>query len=366
MVGPGRVRTSPFVSRAGDGLEVTDAVTGRSHALRPEEAALLDACAEERALEALSPDERALAAGLLDRLLLLDAATWGAIGATTLHTLDLEAAGSCNAACIFCPRDELRHGRGVGVMRPATFARVVEVFAPLLRFVGFAGIGEPTLNKDLPQFVRTLAGRGIETALVTNGSLMTDVLVDALLAAGLGSIQVSFNGNDPASYEDHMVGLSFEATRARVEAMVDRVRGRIPISISAVSTTRNQGALDGFVAYWRGRGVDAGIVRCHSRGGTIALSPRPRPPAAAVAAPRCGLFNTRAFVSWDGRVLACCHDLDGGTELGRVDRDDAAALIARKLEVMRGRAWYPVCRGCDEPARELHVTAAQVRALASA
>ena len=56
-----------------------------------------------------------------------------------MSSLDLEVAGSCNAECVFCPRDELKHGRGVGIMSEETFARVLELFGPYLSVVGFRG-----------------------------------------------------------------------------------------------------------------------------------------------------------------------------------------------------------------------------------
>ena len=73
--------------------------------------------------------------------------------------------------------------------------------------------------------MRALTGRGIACALVTNASLLSDALIDELLGAGLESVQVSFNGNDPASYEAHMVGLDFAATQARLLALIARTRG---------------------------------------------------------------------------------------------------------------------------------------------
>lgn len=349
----GEVRTSPFLQRARSaaGEIANEVVTGRAYLLGAEEYRLLAVCAEGRPLAAFSLAEQRVAKRLLDRLLLLDDAALTRIGRMALGELDLEVAGSCNAECIFCPREELRHGRGLGVMKRDTFARTLALFAPYLRFVGFAGIGEPTLNKALPEFVAALGAQGIETALVTNGSLLSDELSDALLAGGLRSVQVSFNGNDPASYEEHMVGLDHHETKARLERFLARVAGRIPVYVSAVETSQNSQALVGFVEYWKARGAQAGIVPCHSRGGTIVqLSPRPPAPAKAET-PRCGLFATRCFVSWDGEVLACCHDVDGQTRLGNVAELDATTLIARKLEVMRRGDWYPVCHGCDEPAR---------------
>ncbi len=313
------------------------------------------AAADGLTAASLATRDQSVAQKLRSWRLLLDRAALDEIGALTLGTLDLEVAGACNAECVFCPREPLRAGRGVGIMRSETFAALVERLAPYLRFVGFAGVGEPTLNARLPDFIRVLSDRRIQTALVTNGSLLTDELIETLLTAGIGSIQVSFNGLDRASYEAHMIGLEFTRTLGRVERLAEVARDRVPIYISAVETTQNHEQLAGFVEYWQARGVAATIVPCHSRGGTV-LQLGARRSVERVVAPRCGLFASRAFVAWDGRVLACCHDVDGQSELGRVTIDDAESIIMRKLEVMRTRSWFPICDGCDEPARLHPVT----------
>jgi hypothetical protein len=359
MVAPGHVRASPFVRVRGGAA--TEAVTGQRYALTPAEERLVAACAEERPVAALDPTERELAARLISRLVLVDDHAWRSIAALALGSIDLEVAGSCNAECVFCPRDDLRAGRGLGIMHEDTFQRVVEIFGPTVKLVGFVGIGEPTLHKSLPRYVQTFRALGAQTMLVTNGSLLTDTLIEALIAAGLDGVKVSFNGHDDrtrASYEEHMVGLDYDATRARVEALLARARGRMPVAVSAVETAHNHAALAGFAEFWRARGaVKATIIPCHSRGGTIVpLRPRAAAHGSDGVLARCGLYNTRCFVSWDGRVLACCHDVNGATQLGDVAVDDAATLAARKLEVMRAGAWYPVCATCDEPARDLTTT----------
>jgi sulfatase maturation enzyme AslB (radical SAM superfamily) len=355
-IGVAELRTSPFL--ACDGAVARELVSGDTFTLSADEQAILARAATGIGIGTLSPAERAIASSLLSHRLLLDREALIEIGARTLGAMDLEVAGACNAECTFCPRDELKAGRGVGIMREETFRALLDTFAPYLQFVGFAGIGEPTLHKQLPSFVAAFHARGIRTMVVTNGSMLTDALVEHLLEAGLGAVQVSLNGLDKASYEDHMVGLVLDETLPRVERMIERARGKIPIYISAVETEQNREQLAGFVDHWRARGVEATIVPCHSRGGTIIPLKLRREPDPA---PRCGLFSSRVFVSWDGRVLACCHDVDGQTELGHVT-DGADAIIARKLSIMGGASWFPICATCDEPAR-LHRLAFSQRSL---
>src|SRR5690349_14644973 len=88
VVGTDEVRTSPFLSS--HGASVIDAITGRTHALPADDAALLDACREPRPLSTFAPDERARVDRLIGELLLLDGAAWTSVGAATVGSLDLE------------------------------------------------------------------------------------------------------------------------------------------------------------------------------------------------------------------------------------------------------------------------------------
>jgi hypothetical protein len=362
--------TSPFLRIPGEcaSSPAIETITGRSYTLTAAERALLDRCRTAHRRCDLSEHERSLAASLADRWLLLDSTALARLGRLTVHALDVEAAGACNAECVFCPREALERGRGVGIMSERTFDVVLDRFGEWLRFVGFVGVGEPTLNRSLPHFVRRLTARRVTSMLVTNGSLLTPALIDALLDAGLSRVQVSFNGHaetSKPSYEREMRRLDFDRTRSNIESLIERAAGRVPVHVSAVETRDNAAALAGFVRFWRDRGAAARLVPCHSRGHHVDLAPHRDSLGALVSdgPERCGLFATRSFISWDGRVLACCHDIRGETALGDVAADSAETIIARKLQVMARGAWFPLCRTCDEPARQFEPAPAAIASL---
>jgi len=357
---PGMVRASPFqVSKPGPGeRQCLELVTGRRYQLSEAEDRLLAACRDDRALASLNPEETNTCATLLDRLLILDRNALNVLGGLGFRDIDFEVSGACNASCVFCPRDRLKQGRGANVMSRHNFEVIVEKLLPVAHNVGFVGIGEPTLNRYLPEFVAHFKRHGKTVIVVTNGSLLDDRLIDALMAAGLDALTVSFTGLSKASYEDHMVGLKFEDVMSRIDNTLTRTAGRLPVSLTAVQTLRNREELVEFEHYWQTRGASAYIVPCHTRGSTIveptlidnqwpkALHGRSEP-----AAMRCALFNARAFIAANGDVLACCHDISGQTVLGNLLEESVETIAARKLAVIASRTLFPLCRNCDEPRR---------------
>ena len=73
-----------------------------------------------------------------------------------------------------------------------------------LKAMIFAGHGEPLLHKEIAEMVAYAKGAGItdRTEIVTNGSLLTHELPDALIAAGLDRLRVSIQGVNEEAYRD--------------------------------------------------------------------------------------------------------------------------------------------------------------------
>jgi pyruvate formate lyase activating enzyme len=114
------------------------------------------------------------------------------------HTACTVFTGRCNFRCPFCQNASL-------VLRPESLARIPEedVFAflekrrGLLDGVAVTG-GEPTLQPDLPEFLRRVKDLGFETKLDTNGA-RPDVL-RRILAEGLADYVAMDIKSSPAGY----------------------------------------------------------------------------------------------------------------------------------------------------------------------
>lgn len=89
-----------------------------------------------------------------------------------------------------------------------------------LKAVIFAGHGEPLLHKRIAEMVAYAKRAGVadRTEIVTNGSLLTHELSDALIAAGLDRLRVSIQGVTAGAYRDTS-GVPIDFTR-----LVERLR----------------------------------------------------------------------------------------------------------------------------------------------
>ncbi len=134
---------------------------------------------------------------------LIGTTSFGIIDRNT-NMIEVRSLTGCNMNCIFCSVDE-------GLASRKTSEVVIEekyLAAEAKKLAEFKGCechiiinsqGEPTLYKPLPQLISDLkAIAAVKTVtLITNGTLLTEGLIDKLAASGLTMMNVSLNAIDP-------------------------------------------------------------------------------------------------------------------------------------------------------------------------
>ncbi len=155
-----------------------------------------------------------------------------------MRDLRISVTDRCNFRCRYCmPREVF--GRDFQFL-PRTDILTFEEITQLARIFAGRGVrkvrltgGEPTLRADLPQLVRMLSAiPGIDIALTTNGSLLTEQ-ARALAEAGLTRVTVSLDSLDDGVFRamndaDFPVSQVLEGIEAAAAA------GLRPVKINAV------------------------------------------------------------------------------------------------------------------------------------
>jgi MoaA/NifB/PqqE/SkfB family radical SAM enzyme len=109
-----------------------------------------------------------------------------------------EVANRCNSLCATCPLtfspQESAHNLTLD-----EFKHLVAQLPDLRRAV-LHGIGEPLLNRELPDMIRHLKARGIYVLFNTNAALLTRRRQVELIESGLDELRVSIDGSTPETY----------------------------------------------------------------------------------------------------------------------------------------------------------------------
>ncbi len=115
------------------------------------------------------------------------------------RTLYLETSNRCNSLCQTCPLTFYGSPGGAHDMSFEEFRRVVDG-APGLQRVVLHGIGEPLLNRHLPEMIRYLKARGVHVLFNSNAILLTRKWRELLLGSGLDEFRASLDAATPGTY----------------------------------------------------------------------------------------------------------------------------------------------------------------------
>jgi len=169
----------------------------------------------------------------------------------------VETALACNLNCIMCPwvrfRGELKDN---GLMDVAVW----NALAPYLDQVGsvdFTGGGEPTLNKNLVEWMKIAGLHGCQTGFLTNGLLLDQAFSEELIRIGIDWLAVSIDGADKASYETIRRGADFEKVCRNIKTMSGlRSSDRPLLMLNFVIMENNSHQLDDIVRLASKLGID--------------------------------------------------------------------------------------------------------------
>jgi MoaA/NifB/PqqE/SkfB family radical SAM enzyme len=155
-----------------------------------------------------------------------------------------EVAARCNLHCQMCAinydsRYRPRSGRPP-FFEPDLFARLRPIFPSLVRAYLF-GLGEPTLNKHLVEYIRELSNAGVEVWFNTNATLIDERKADEIASAGADRITVSIDGASAEMYETIRRGARYDSVIAGIRALVKAGEkyGRPKVNLSYVAMASN-------------------------------------------------------------------------------------------------------------------------------
>jgi pyrroloquinoline quinone biosynthesis protein E len=150
----------------------------------------------------------------------------------------------CNLQCPYCYnpidldayRNELETSQWTRVLSEAADLGIVQAH--------FSG-GEPTLRRDLPQLVRHASHAGLYTNLITQGTFLSDDLLDTLLASGLDHVQISIQAPEE-ELGDRIAGTRVHAHKFEV---LERVAARdVALTLNCVVHRLNHELLPDIIA----------------------------------------------------------------------------------------------------------------------
>ena len=266
------------------------------------------------------------------------------------HT-ELEATSHCNTRCLHCPHEAI--SRPAGRMDWPTYVTVID---KIRRHTGgekfsisFSGMGEPLLNPLLFRFIQYISHEAV-TSFASNGAALTAHNIERLIEAGLDTIYLSFNGDEPEIYSRMMGGLSYDKILGNLRQAVTLTEGtRLKIRANVSITKANQSRVTRIKSLLEAEAVGpVTFSLCHSRGGNLTDRAVCDTPAMELTHSECDVMKNTLFVDWEGKAHICDHDLHGDYGLGDLRIEPMETILARRQLLLEDSSALKICRDCND------------------
>lgn len=138
----------------------------------------------------------------------------------------IEVNGGCNYTCAMCPQTSGRGKDWLKKMSLVDFERVVAECAEYgLNVVNLEGSGEPTLNANLPDYIRIVRKYNSKPFIYTNGYNLRGDFMKKCVDAGLALARFSIIGYNREKYKEWMARDAFDLLLRNATEMQRYVEG---------------------------------------------------------------------------------------------------------------------------------------------
>jgi radical SAM protein with 4Fe4S-binding SPASM domain len=172
--------------------------------------------------------------------------------------LQVEPTIYCNLECAFCINPFLPRTRTS--MSADNFERLLDQ-VPTTTKISLVGIGESFMSKELWEIIRRGKARGLAIGTTSNGTILTDRILQQILDSDLDWLNFSIDGATKETYEQMRPGATFEKMLDNIRRIVTALRergGKMPeLAIWFLSNRENVRELPDMVPLVQSLGINS-------------------------------------------------------------------------------------------------------------
>ena len=269
---------------------------------------------------------------------------------TQTNEARIENCTLCNYKCVFCPHSTT-FTRKKEIMSFELFSTIINKLPSQITDITISGFGEPFLDKGLLNKIRLARKKNYDVHVVTNGSLLTESIIDELLQLEVSDIRISFHSVNRSTYKNitgtnnknyetvlHSIGYIWKNKGAKTQLIITAdVVGSVDEEVSMLREVFD-GKVD-LLEVWKPHNwVDWGSYRDGER-----------------VKQTCGRpFNGPLQIQVDGTINMCCFDYNGELEIGDLKTQTLDEIYSSKMynkivSFHKGNKMdYLICNECDQ------------------
>ncbi len=239
----------------------------------------------------------------------------------------IEPTNQCNLDCYFCARRNMN--RKPAFLSMQSYKNIIETL-PAGTYVTFTGNGEPLLNVNVYDMIKMATDRGIFTAMITNGTALTEKNARNLIESGISRVQFSFDSIQRDVYEKIRRGADYFDTLLKVLRFILLARrdyiANIFITVSSVQTREVKAYADENRRFWKEIPInnyyESPLFTLQDDSGAyedMQLDDEPWQP--------CVTPLVAVKINADGSVNPCPQDFSGKFTIGNVEKDNIFDIL---------------------------------------
>lgn len=284
--------------------------------------------------------------------------------------LRIEPSGACNLHCSHCPTGTVNMKRGI--MHNEIFQLVLQNMKEnidAIKVVVLYHGGEPLLNKNFVEMVKQIKMLGvIWIKTVSNGMLLSEDVIEGIVASGLDQIEFSLDGEHPEENNYIRRGSDYATVVTNIKRLIEykrNVKTDFPEILIANTQFLTSGTYNkqkphppeylieafsgeyaddiaSFKCTWAMRWPDMEVSEdydVYHNPGTEILN-------------ECDQVKNVMTIRWDGSIVACCYDLTSQCIIGNIQDDNLATIWNNKkfLKLRQSidkKRFVPLCANCN-------------------
>jgi pyruvate-formate lyase-activating enzyme len=278
-------------------------------------------------------------------------------------TVILETTNLCNLRCRMCHiwGEGVSEKRQTGFIQESTWRSAIDELASWGEDISVAlhGAGEVLLHKDFLKILDYAASkRNLSAGFLSNGSLLTDGISEAILDTDIAWIGFSVDGAEEVKYKNYR-GADLKKVEAAIEHFLTLRKGdrpRVFLNMVALPDLDT----DLFLKKWIDKVDEVKISTYRPVGHRDFL-------AGKVERLPCYLLDEMLVVAWNGDVVLCCEDIWAEVPIGRFPEKSLLQLWQsprfdeiRNLHKLGKYSDVRICADCDSWSNK--ITHTEVRA----
>ena len=287
-----------------------------------------------------------------------------------LKRIVMEVFGGCNYTCQMCPQTNPGRGKSFTRKMPLKeFERILDEIVPKYGMpqINLEGSGEPTMAKDLPEYIKAVKKRNLKCFMYCNGARLNGQFMKDVVDAGIDFIRFSVIGYNKELYKKWMNIDNFELiikNLTELKSYVNFTNSKTKVSTYHLITDNNN--INQEIEFYKKNVINvvnsiAYIWKMHNWSGNHDnINPREKTKRRSCGRPFAPELTVRAGgkIGRTGSVVPCCQTLGPPNEeksiLGHLDQNTFEEVYfgeeyenLRKAHEEKDFDRIEYCKDCD-------------------